>query len=695
MKRLLLHLTSLLLIAMMAANVQAEWQRTSGPGAGWVRSIAIDQATTGHPIYAATRQGGVFRSNDFGATWEACGNELLEFDSYDFNDLTTANGLVFASLPGPGLLRSSDFGATWEQANQGFAGYNDTGHVAALAFDGTYLYAGTYGGIYRSSDFGTTWTQANNGLEQTGVTCFYVGPGSVPTIYAGVAESGVYRSTDYGENWTRGYLGLGSFAITTIAQVGAVLYAGTYMSGVYQSIDGGQHWTTLNAGLDSTLSRYITALVGTSGRLFAATMGACVYTMAIGLGNWVPYNDSLLVGGSFFNVDALAIDAGRLFAGTFGSGVYSADIPDDAADPLPNWHSFSTGLSADATFELLEVGQQLGNYHYLLAGSDASGVFVSGDSGRTWQQPGVALKGSQIVSLAANANTVFAGTWPEGIYRSTGPADWQQVSSQRSVTAMCIGRGNVIASNNDGRVVLSTNNGLNWFQGGNGLPTSLAGANDMAVMDTTVYITNSYYPLYKSTNGGVDWQPAGDPPGFHTNMSLAVSGSELYLGTSSAGIFRTTDGGTSWTAASNGLPSSGILDLLAVPPFVFAATYQGVYMTLNHGANWFAVNAGLPIQDVRALAAFDGFLFAGVNQGGVWRRLLSEMQYSPGDADGNSTINISDAVYLISYIFLGGTAPDPLLNGDADCTEIISISDAVYLISYIFAGGPAPGAACK
>jgi hypothetical protein len=118
-------------------------------------------------------------------------------------------------------------------------------------------------------------------------------------------------------------------------------------------------------------------------------------------------------------------------------------------------------------------------------------------------------------------------------------------------------------------------------------------------------------------------------------------------------------------------------------------------MTLNQGANWSAVNAGLPIHNVRSLATFDGFLFAGVYEGGVWRRPLSEMQYSPGDANGDLTVNISDAVYLINYIFVGGSAPDPLWNGDADCTGIISISDAVYLITYIFAGGPAPGAACK
>jgi len=65
-----------------------------------------------------------------------------------------------------------------------------------------------------------------------------------------------------------------------------------------------------------------------------------------------------------------------------------------------------------------------------------------------------------------------------------------------------------------------------------------------------------------------------------------------------------------------------------------------------------------------------------------------------GDADGSHDINISDAVYLIAYIFSGGPAPNPLSAGDADCSGSINIADAVYLIEYIFSHGAAPCAGC-
>ncbi len=64
-----------------------------------------------------------------------------------------------------------------------------------------------------------------------------------------------------------------------------------------------------------------------------------------------------------------------------------------------------------------------------------------------------------------------------------------------------------------------------------------------------------------------------------------------------------------------------------------------------------------------------------------------------GDADGNGLYTISDAVYLITYIFGGGPAPAPhaLGSGDADCSMTVTISDCIKLIDFVFAGGPPPG----
>ncbi|MFH2054320.1 MAG: dockerin type I domain-containing protein, partial [bacterium] len=65
-----------------------------------------------------------------------------------------------------------------------------------------------------------------------------------------------------------------------------------------------------------------------------------------------------------------------------------------------------------------------------------------------------------------------------------------------------------------------------------------------------------------------------------------------------------------------------------------------------------------------------------------------------GDADGDLLVNVTDAVYIIQYIFNGGAAPDPLSIADVNCDGSVNITDAVYLVAYIFASGPVPCADC-
>jgi hypothetical protein len=63
---------------------------------------------------------------------------------------------------------------------------------------------------------------------------------------------------------------------------------------------------------------------------------------------------------------------------------------------------------------------------------------------------------------------------------------------------------------------------------------------------------------------------------------------------------------------------------------------------------------------------------------------------TPGDVDLDGRLSISDAVYLINWIFSGGATPNPVQAADLNCDGHGSVSDVVYLIRYIFAGGAAP-----
>ena len=64
---------------------------------------------------------------------------------------------------------------------------------------------------------------------------------------------------------------------------------------------------------------------------------------------------------------------------------------------------------------------------------------------------------------------------------------------------------------------------------------------------------------------------------------------------------------------------------------------------------------------------------------------------SQGDANGDGEIDIADVLRLINYLFVEGSAPDPICTGDANCDQAVDVADVMYLINYLFIGGSPPG----
>ena len=72
-------------------------------------------------------------------------------------------------------------------------------------------------------------------------------------------------------------------------------------------------------------------------------------------------------------------------------------------------------------------------------------------------------------------------------------------------------------------------------------------------------------------------------------------------------------------------------------------------------------------------------------------QMVSLYIYICGDANGNEEVSISDAVYLVNYLFNNDPAPQPREAGDANCDGEVTIADVVYIINYLFRNGPPPG----
>jgi hypothetical protein len=64
---------------------------------------------------------------------------------------------------------------------------------------------------------------------------------------------------------------------------------------------------------------------------------------------------------------------------------------------------------------------------------------------------------------------------------------------------------------------------------------------------------------------------------------------------------------------------------------------------------------------------------------------------SHGDVNHDFEINVSDAIYIINYVFLGGPPPEPHISvGDANCDGAVNVSDAVWILNYVFISGAPP-----
>jgi hypothetical protein len=82
----------------------------------------------------------------------------------------------------------------------------------------------------------------------------------------------------------------------------------------------------------------------------------------------------------------------------------------------------------------------------------------------------------------------------------------------------------------------------------------------------------------------------------------------------------------------------------------------------------------------------------------IWDDYLGTEEYCfsvgygiPGDADGSGIVDISDALYMLNYLFRSGPPPVSFMAGDANCDDDLGILDPLYLLNYLYKGGPPPG----
>lgn len=234
---------------------------------------AVAITTYNNRLILAARTGGIFISDNGGATWSTgSGN----FDQLGFNALIALDHTVLVGAynsnlsdnKSSGLLYSENAGASWSQADL-------PSHVYAFARHGTRVFAGTPAGVFSSDDEGRHWTARNTTLPLGGEVYALVSNGAA--VFASFFREGVYVSEDNGENWLPVNGLPNNMRVDAFASFDKYVFAGS-TQGIFMTADNGKSWERIDPVGDSLT---ILSLVTDGTYLYAGTGGKAVWRRAL------------------------------------------------------------------------------------------------------------------------------------------------------------------------------------------------------------------------------------------------------------------------------------------------------------------------------------------------------------------------------------------------------------------------------
>lgn len=247
----------------------------------------------GDKLYAGVDEAGLFRSSDYGETWQPVDglNEHPTRPGWEpgFGGLAAHKVVVdwanpdraWVAISAVGVFRSDDGGATWVTKNAGMPHttetqeFEDIGHcvhcIVQDPTDADRLYRQEHRGVFRSDDGGDNWERIETGLpasfgfpivlDRESGRLFVVPLESDENRLPIDGQFRIYRSDDGGESWDISGTGHPEAATFTAVLRGAMdadqrkgIYLGTTAGKVMATVDAGDTWTTLPGTLPRILS---------------------------------------------------------------------------------------------------------------------------------------------------------------------------------------------------------------------------------------------------------------------------------------------------------------------------------------------------------------------------------------------------------------------------------------------------------
>ncbi len=402
-----------------------------------------------------------------------------------------------------------------------------------------------------------------------------------------------------------------------------------------------------------------------------------------------------------------------LYAGTYQGGIYKSVSHGES------WYRSDAGIQDDAIPYAIEVDPTRSKRIYVSTrGISNNGVapwngvvYKSGDGGSIWSAVMTNVGGSgeedwayDLAIHPGSTSVVYAATHEHGAFRSQDYGEtWKAINdSVTNFSARAIEPDP--SSPFPGRVYLGVFTRTGIFKSLNGgdwwslYDHNIADARIYKLSidpddPDTIYLATFDDGVMKSTNGGVNWYPAG--LGDEIILDVVVQPGDhqkLLSGTIDNGLFRSTNGGDSWSHSQNGLNASTVTAVVVQPgdsQILYASQEPGwIARSSNGGESWSDYHTNIDDKIVNAIVNHPTqpqLLYALTEAAGLYRR---DTQSGGGwQAIGNNLPAASTQPLMDGDVstdrrnILGDLFPDDLFG----TREAASTSAVTPLLSLVFA----------
>ncbi len=474
------------------------------------------------------RGGGIYISHDSGKNWLP----VADLDGQSVRSLAQApsNPKVYvAGTVANGVYRSNDGGQHWTQISPAHSSeLHEVESVAIDPVDTNTIYAGTWHLPWKTTDGGAHWSSIKEGLiDDSDVFSIIIDPHTPSVVYAS-ACSGIYKSDTAGGQFHK-VQGIPSTARRTRVLMQdptnpRVVYAGT-TEGLYKTATAGTDWIRLTGPdviindvyVDPTNAQRLLLATDRSGVL-ASDDGGKTFSSANG-------------GFSQRLVQTLLVDRKQpqtLYAGVLNDKIYGGVFvsKDDGA----SWQQQADGLGGRDVFVLAQgsegsiyAGTNDGLAKLVGGKWQASGDLVTHSSRKvvvrerkrrisktidTAKKSG-SIQG-RVNGLDFDGSAWYAGT-AKGVYLSMDSgASWEQTSLASADYHSIDALGSRVIAAQRNSLMLSDDNGVSWKAVS--LPSGLSGIGALAVSEDGAIWAGGREGVFYSKDAGGTWEPIKNLP---------------------------------------------------------------------------------------------------------------------------------------------------------------------------------------